>query len=124
MIALAYLKQHPSKWNIYVANCVSEVQTSLPNIMWNYVSSKLADVPHAGCQRRRCRHITYSGTVSLGSSVPPLFSQHDPAMSIDATIAQEISETRKSTAHHVDCASECELPHEYSSWIRLIPVIA
>ncbi|XP_029165899.1 uncharacterized protein LOC114936760 [Nylanderia fulva] len=39
-IALAWLKQHPSKWQTYVANRVSEVQTTLPTIRWNHVSSK------------------------------------------------------------------------------------
>lgn len=31
-ITLAWLRQHPSKWSTYVANRISEVQTSLPTI--------------------------------------------------------------------------------------------
>jgi len=49
-ITLAWLKQHPSKWNTYVANRVSEVHTLSSDVTWQHVSSKenLAD-----CASRR-----------------------------------------------------------------------
>lgn len=39
-VALAWLHGHPSRWNSYVANRVSEIQTRLPSIKWNHVPSK------------------------------------------------------------------------------------
>lgn len=38
-IVLAWLRQHLTKWNCYVANRVSEVQTRLPAIHWHHVRS-------------------------------------------------------------------------------------
>jgi hypothetical protein len=39
-VALAWLRQHPTRWSSYVANRVSEVQTRLPGIRWNHVRSR------------------------------------------------------------------------------------
>ncbi|XP_018365039.1 PREDICTED: uncharacterized protein LOC108762506 [Trachymyrmex cornetzi] len=39
-VALAWLRQHPAKWQTFVADHVSEVQRTLPEARWNHVSSK------------------------------------------------------------------------------------
>jgi len=39
-VTLAWLRQHPSRWTSYVANRVSEVQSTLSAIRWNYVPSR------------------------------------------------------------------------------------
>jgi len=60
-------------------------------------------------------------TASFSWSASPILGQN--MISIDAT--EKISaETRQSTVYHVDCANEWELPHRYSSWIRLVRVTA
>jgi len=51
--------------------------------------------------------------------------KRDPVMSVDETIAKEIStEARKVIIHHVDCTREWELPRRYSSWTRLVRITA
>nr|XP_012153201.1 PREDICTED: uncharacterized protein LOC105664204 [Megachile rotundata] len=39
-ITLAWLQQSPSRWQTFVANRVSEIQTKLPDGSWHYVPSK------------------------------------------------------------------------------------
>lgn len=39
-IVLAWLRQHPSRWNTFVANRVAEIQTRTPQIKWHYVPTK------------------------------------------------------------------------------------
>ncbi|XP_043469792.1 uncharacterized protein LOC122503353 [Leptopilina heterotoma] len=39
-VVLAWLNDHPSKWKLYVANRVAEIQTLLPKIKWKHVSTK------------------------------------------------------------------------------------
>jgi len=127
-ITLAWLKQHSLKWNIYVANRISEVQISSLNITWQYVSSK--ENP-AGCASRvlsasmlSSHDLWWNGPPWL-KSVSTTWPKRDPVMPVDATIAEEISaEALKTIIHHIDCASEWKLPQRYSSWIRLIRVIA
>lgn len=38
-VALAWLRQHPSHWTVFVANRVNEVQTQLPDAIWHHVQS-------------------------------------------------------------------------------------
>ncbi|KYN09828.1 hypothetical protein ALC57_18050, partial [Trachymyrmex cornetzi] len=39
LVALAWLRQHPARWQTFVANRVSEIQSNLPEALWNHVSS-------------------------------------------------------------------------------------
>lgn len=41
MIVLAWLKQHPSKWQTFVANRVNEIQELIPFNLWRHVPSKV-----------------------------------------------------------------------------------
>jgi len=67
----------------------------------------------------------YSGTTPLLKRSSTTWPKRDPAMSVDTTTVKEIStEARKITVHHVNCASEWELPQRYSSWTRLVRVTA
>ncbi|XP_067204524.1 uncharacterized protein [Linepithema humile] len=54
MITLAWIKQHPSSWKTFIANRVSEIQTSLPQAKWRYINS--ANNP-ADCASRATRAI-------------------------------------------------------------------
>ena len=51
-VVLDWLKGHPSKWNTFVANRVSEIQTTLPSAHWRHVSS--ADNPADAASRGLC----------------------------------------------------------------------
>ena len=37
---LFWLRDHPSRWNLFIANRCSEIHTSLPNAIWHHVKSK------------------------------------------------------------------------------------
>lgn len=39
-VALAWISQHPSRWKLYVANRVSEVQTKMPDLKWHHIASR------------------------------------------------------------------------------------
>nr|CAI5841992.1 unnamed protein product [Callosobruchus analis] len=49
-IVLAWIKSHPSRWNMYVSNRVSEIQTLTCNYEWHHVRSSLnpADIISRG----------------------------------------------------------------------------
>lgn len=49
-IVLAWIRSHPSRWNIYVANRVNKVQTELPDAVWRHVptTSNPADCASRG----------------------------------------------------------------------------
>jgi hypothetical protein len=71
-ITLAWLKQHLSKWNMYVANRASEVQTSSADVTWQHVPSKENSADCAVGYRHRCYPpTTYGGTALLGWRAPP-----------------------------------------------------
>lgn len=126
MIVLAWLRQHPSTWTTYVANRVSELQTSLATVSWNHVPSR--DNP-ADCASRgltaaelASHNLWWSGPPWL-QRTSTSWPKHNPV--IDTTITEQVSaEQRKSTAHHIDGAQEWELLHRYSSWTRLVRITA
>lgn len=39
-VVLAWLKAHPSSWKTFVSNRVSEIQTSIPDAEWRYVTTR------------------------------------------------------------------------------------
>ncbi|XP_071579220.1 uncharacterized protein [Temnothorax nylanderi] len=103
-IVLAWLLQHPSRWNSYVANRVSEVQTRLPTVRWQHVRSQ--ENP-ADCASR-CftaadlvnHELWWSGPRWLSSTTA---SWPIPPTPIEKDILQTVSsEARKATVHLVD----------------------
>ncbi|XP_011858427.1 PREDICTED: uncharacterized protein LOC105555984 [Vollenhovia emeryi] len=125
-IALAWIQQHPSKWNAYVANRVSEVQTRLPSVRWQHVRShdNPADCASRGSTASDLVHhqLWWSGPPWLKNSPAswPILPMPD-AVDILQTVS---SEARKATVHLVDPTPEGDLFTSYSSWIRLLRVTA
>lgn len=39
-VVLEWLRQHPSKWNVFVANRVAEIQTVVPRVRWTHVPTR------------------------------------------------------------------------------------
>ncbi|XP_071652997.1 uncharacterized protein [Temnothorax longispinosus] len=37
MVTLGWIRGHPTRWKTYVANRVSEIQTTMPEALWHYV---------------------------------------------------------------------------------------
>ncbi|XP_029172993.1 uncharacterized protein LOC114941956 [Nylanderia fulva] len=127
-IALAWLRQHPSKWTTYVANRVSEVQCNLPSAKWNHVPSKdnPADCASRGLYASKLvsHPLWWAGPPWLqwpSTAWPP----HNIASPISTELTKQIhSESRKSTVLHVEGTPEWDLPYRYSSWTKLIRVTA
>ncbi|XP_029174701.1 uncharacterized protein LOC114943277 [Nylanderia fulva] len=105
-IALAWLRQHPSKWTTYVANRVSEVQCNLPSAKWNHVPSKNnpADCASRGLYASKLvsHPLWWAGPPWLqwpSTAWPP----HNIASPISTELTKQIhSESRKSTVLHVE----------------------
>jgi len=74
---ISRLKQHPSKWTIYVVNRVSEVQTSSLNVTWHHISSK--ENPTDRASRGLSASIIWRALTKGGRSI----IKRDPAMLID-----------------------------------------
>lgn len=123
-ITLAWLKQHPSTWNTYVVNCVSEIQTSLPTVRWNHISSKHNP---ADCASRDLSAAELASH-NLWWSGPPWLQKaseswpiHEPASRIESfQITQMLAEARKSMVQCINSTKEWELLYDYSSWTRLV----
>ncbi|XP_043257967.1 uncharacterized protein LOC122400510 [Colletes gigas] len=127
-VVLAWLKQHPSTWNTFVANRVSDVQTRLPQMTWKHVRSQdnPADCASRGiCASELAAHkLWWSGPDWL--SRPSVFwPDHNPSNSIGQNTRETaLSESRKSYVHHASPLVEWDLPSQYSSWTRLRRVTA
>jgi len=123
-IVLAWLRQHPSTWKTYVANRVSEIQTSSLNVSWNHVplQENPADCASRGLSATALTaHEICWNEPSWLKNDSANWPKHDPAISTDAVITERISAEARSvsTVLQVDRVSEWELPHRYSSWMRL-----
>ncbi|KAM0726171.1 hypothetical protein ACS0PU_008252 [Formica fusca] len=53
-VALGWIRGHPASWKTYVANRVSEIQTSLPDAVWHHIPGRdnLADCASRGLSPR------------------------------------------------------------------------
>lgn len=125
-ITLAWLKQHPSTWNIYVANRVAEI--SLPSIRWSHISSKLnpADCASRGVSATELasHELWWSGPSWL-KKASASWPNHDNAPTLDSPPdSQMLAEARRPTVHHVEPIPEWELPYAYSNWSKLVRVTA
>ncbi|XP_029165343.1 uncharacterized protein LOC114936336 [Nylanderia fulva] len=127
-VALAWLQGHPSRWKTFVANRVSEVQTQLPSVQWNHVSSSdnPADCASRGVSPAAFRDFTlwWHGPAWLSSteSAWPIHNHNQNRPDANREIVE--SEIKLSSVCHTRVSSEWELPHIVSSWTKLIRVTA
>ena len=128
MIAIAWLRQHPSKWKVYVANRVSEVQQRHPAMRWLHVKSK--DNP-ADCASRGIpasdladHQLWWHGPLWLQEHPAswPCYEEVEPPIKDFSEVL--LSETRHQGVHQIASIQEWSLPEEFSSWTRLLRVTA
>ncbi|KMQ87861.1 hypothetical protein RF55_12756 [Lasius niger] len=69
-VALAWLKQPPSRWKIFIANRVHEVQTRVPDALWHHVTSQQnpADLVSRGVNPVVIKTNNLGGKGLIGSS--------------------------------------------------------
>ncbi|XP_076299895.1 uncharacterized protein LOC143218550 [Lasioglossum baleicum] len=127
-VVLAWLRQHPSTWNTYVANRVSEIQTRLPQVKWQHVRSQEnpADCASRGISVSEfaTHKLWWSGPDWL--SRPSVFWPDHTRSNSEELDSREIasSESRKIQVQLLSTHPEWDLLYQYSSWTRLCRVTA
>ncbi|XP_071578599.1 uncharacterized protein [Temnothorax nylanderi] len=123
-IVLAWLKQSPSRWKVFVANRVAKVQQLLPKAIWHHVPT--ADNP-ADCASRGLRpsELVDCALWWLGPSWLKKSPEHWPT-SCSSPIESEISRENRVVVHA--CVARAiepwDLATRYSSWTKLLRVTA
>ena len=78
---LFWLKDHPSRWGVFVSNRCSEIHTLLPNAYWHHVRSadNPADVISRGIapSKLASHNLWWKGPAWLSDSVEPWSRSHD-----------------------------------------------
>jgi len=127
-VALAWLRQHPSKWCTYVANRVSEVQSNSVSILWKHVPSRdnPADCASRGLSASELEDHPLWWTGPRWLRLPPTeWPILDISNSLDDHASQQLNaETRGSVALHVSESEEWELAYRFSNWTKLVRVTA
>lgn len=122
-VALDWLSQHPSRWRTFVSNRVHEVQTKLPEAVWQYVSSQQNPVDAVS------RGITPSELIesTLWWEGPP-WLKLPPSQwlqtSVPGTSNTHIEARNQLPSHLQQVTEEWNLSQRYSSWIKLLRVTA
>ncbi|XP_076660747.1 uncharacterized protein LOC143364135 [Halictus rubicundus] len=122
-VTLAWLHGEPTRWRTYVANRVSEVQTTVPDVCLHHVSTKdnPADCASRGIPASQLTHhpLWWSGPAWL-TEPPTVWDTTSPI--IDTTE----EERQPSTCLHtqLENAEEETMLHRYSSVNRLLRISA
>lgn len=121
-IVLTCLRSHPSRWKLFVANRVNEIQSRLPDAAWRHVPT--LDNPADCASRGLCGDELL--THALWWQGPPWLRlskeewPEEPALhSTDAPVEE------KTTVLHIsETQIRWDLASRYSSWPRLIRITA
>lgn len=123
MVTLAWIQQHPSKWNRFVANRVTEIQDRVPSNQWGHVPGvdNPADCASRGLDPSTFIHFSlwWNGPTFLRNGVPTLALPH---LVIDPTIDQE--ERREVVCHKIQNHPWNNLLQECSSLASLTRITA
>lgn len=121
-VVLAWVKQHPSRWKMFVANRVTEIQERLPNVEWHHVptQSNPADCASRGMLGDEIREyaLWWNGPPWLKLSKetwPKSFDTAQLSTSLEEKVVVLQSVKRRET---------WDLALRYSSWPKLIRVTA
>lgn len=121
-VVLAWLQRHANVWQTYVANRVSEIQSSMNVTRWQHVSGvdNPADVASRGIMPSEIRtHVLWwSGPAWLQSAQAAWPQQEQTA------VDEALLETKKTCCQIVQLNAMWELADKYSSWRRLLRVTA
>ncbi|XP_029172429.1 uncharacterized protein LOC114941586 [Nylanderia fulva] len=120
-VVLAWLKQSPARWKIFVANRVHEVQSQVPDAIWHHVPSPQnpADLASRGVQPADLKEhlLWWQGPAWL-----QLPSTQWPEGSESVT-TESLTEAR-AHVHIAQTPNEWELMTRFSSWTKLLRVTA
>ena len=125
---LFWLKDHPSRWGVFVTNRCSEIHTLLPDAYWHHVRSadNSADVISRGIEPSKLAShcLWWRGPVWLSDSVEPWSrSHHELNFTVNSLNLQPryTLVVSKSTPNSVESTPEVwSLMNEYSSLNKLL----
>nr|XP_034184625.1 uncharacterized protein LOC117606364 [Osmia lignaria] len=122
-VVLDWLNAHPGNWKTFVANRVSEVQTSLPSALWRHVpgTQNPADCASRGCSARdlRTHDLWWSGPNWLSDP-----SESWPQQGFTPRDEQVGEECSVQVVSNVDHKVEpLEIFSRFSSWPKLLRVL-
>ncbi|XP_024885965.1 uncharacterized protein LOC112463685, partial [Temnothorax curvispinosus] len=125
-VVLGWIRGHPANWKTYVANRVSEIQTSLPNAQWHHVSGR--DNP-ADCASRGLSPQELLDHQLWWQGPPWLRTEAGPwGTSSSMTELQDDLPERRALAHAAATSAkaidESPLLTAHSSLLRLLRVTA
>jgi hypothetical protein len=119
MVALHWIRGCPSKWTTYVANRVSEIQTSFPNAKWDHVASKQnpADLASRSCSAKELIDNT------LWWTGPIWLRENETSWPTHASFNMEnIPEQRATNVFVAIQGDEWDIFNRFSSYNKLIRV--
>ncbi|XP_066600734.1 uncharacterized protein [Prorops nasuta] len=111
-IVLAWLRKHPCNWKRFVANRVSFIHTELPSAIWGHVPSKEnpADLASRGCKTIELINC------DLWWHGPKWLLLSEKYWPKTAPVVQ--------THHAKSSVNDSEIFSKFSSWTRLVRVVA
>ncbi|XP_029157227.1 uncharacterized protein LOC114929730 [Nylanderia fulva] len=121
-VVLAWVTQQPAKWKTFVANRVSEIQSRVPNAVWNHVPT---DENPAHCASRgiagsllRTHPLWWCGPAWLRNPID------EPSTSRSHNFDTQIEQKESIQSHLASTELDCDFTMRFSSWPRLIRVTA
>ena len=125
---LFWLKDHPSRWNVFVANRCSEIHTVQPHALWHHVRSKVnpADPLSRGVSPSELKNLTlwWKGPTFLSETVES-WSRNQDELNFNANTSASASSFQATLEH---CESQIppvwDLVNRYSSLEKLFRVTA
>ncbi|XP_011877984.1 PREDICTED: uncharacterized protein LOC105567609 [Vollenhovia emeryi] len=116
-VALAWLNQHPSKWKTFVAHRVETVQSLVPYVKWNHVTTE--DNP-ADCASRGFINADLASHTIWWNG--PYWLRQDPSEwpgDLGSSSTETQLEAKSITSHVVKIEDRWDLASRYSSWTNL-----
>lgn len=116
-VTLGWIAKHPSTWQVFVANRVSTIQTSLPQAIWSYIKSSEnpADLNSRGV----------SVNDLIGSSLwwyGPEFLKSTDEIKVVNEFQTEIDKRKQSACHTINTETETDPFANYSTYRKIIRV--
>lgn len=117
MITLSWIASHPSKWNVFVSNRVSEIQRTVPSNQWNYIPTELnpADLTSRGSNLQELT------TIKHWWHGPDFLSRDEVfPKTINMISEEQLPEKRKCAKVHQITVNENDTLQCFSDYDRLL----
>ncbi|XP_014206865.1 uncharacterized protein LOC106638278 [Copidosoma floridanum] len=126
-VVLDWLKSHPSRWPVFVANRVSKVLARFPRVTWSHVRSadNPADIATRGVtpSRLALSELWWHGPAWQGDEIPPSLSvaSIEGSQAVASLVANEVEES--SGKVESEALTRLRQISKYSKILRVLVVI-